>query len=63
MLLVALQLVIIATGNYGFFNVLTILLCVPLLDDAYAERALPERLVKAGSAAALLTVKICLLPL
>lgn len=25
---------IIATGNYNFFNLLTIALCVPLLDDA-----------------------------
>src|SRR5262249_51869575 len=25
---------IAATGNYGFFNLLTIILCVPLLDDA-----------------------------
>lgn len=31
---VALQLVIISTGNYGFFNVLTIVLCFSLLDDA-----------------------------
>lgn len=29
----ALQLVILLTGNFGFFNLLTILLCVPLLDD------------------------------
>mgnify|MGYP001173716992 CR=1 FL=1 len=31
---VALQVGIGATGNYGFFNVLTIVLCIPLLDDA-----------------------------
>lgn len=31
--LVALQLVITVTGNYTFFNLLTIFLCVPLLDD------------------------------
>ena len=29
----ALQVLIAATGNYGFFNVLAIGLCVPLLDD------------------------------
>ena len=29
-----LQLGIAATGNYGFFNLLTIVLCLPLLDDA-----------------------------
>lgn len=32
--LVGLQLLIIATGNYGFFNLLTIVLCLVLLDDA-----------------------------
>lgn len=31
--IVALQLAIAATGNYGFFNLLTIVLCVALLDD------------------------------
>lgn len=31
---VLLQLTIIATGNYGYFNLLTILLCFSLLDDA-----------------------------
>jgi lipase maturation factor 1 len=30
---VALQLVVLLTGNYTFFNGLAILLCVPLLDD------------------------------
>jgi hypothetical protein len=37
--LVALQLAIAATGNYAFFNLLAIALCVPLLDDL----ALPRR--------------------
>ncbi len=32
-LLVALQLLIAGTGNYGFFNLLTIVLCLALLDD------------------------------
>jgi hypothetical protein len=36
----ALQLLIAATGNYGFFNLLTAILCVLALDDA----AWPERL-------------------
>lgn len=31
--LVFLQLVILATGNYGFFNLLTLVLCLSLLDD------------------------------
>ncbi|XP_070200054.1 lipase maturation factor 2-like isoform X2 [Littorina saxatilis] len=30
---VVLQILIILTGNYNFFNLLTITLCVPLLDD------------------------------
>lgn len=30
----ALQLFILLTGNYGFFNLLAIVLCLPLLDDA-----------------------------
>jgi len=38
-----LQLVIGATGNYGFFNLLTFALCVLLLDDALLRRALPAR--------------------
>src|SRR2546421_11152364 len=34
-LLVALQLAIAATGNYCFFNLLTLALCLLLLDDAF----------------------------
>ncbi|HEU4525803.1 MAG TPA: lipase maturation factor family protein [Gemmatimonadales bacterium] len=34
----ALQVGIAATGNYGFFNLLTLVLCVPLLDDATLGR-------------------------
>ena len=30
---IALQLLIIVTGNYNFFNLLTIVLCLPMLDD------------------------------
>ncbi len=33
-----LQVGIAATGNYGFFNLLTLVLCVPLLDDAALAR-------------------------
>jgi len=40
-----LQLAIMATGNYGFFNLLTILLCLPLLDDAALSRWIPTRVV------------------
>ncbi len=46
LLQVLLQLVIIATGNYNFFNLLTIVLCVPLLDDGYLARILPRRLTR-----------------
>ncbi|HET9701301.1 MAG TPA: lipase maturation factor family protein [Burkholderiales bacterium] len=38
---VALQLPILATGNFGFFNLLTLALLVPLLDDAVLRRLLP----------------------
>jgi predicted DCC family thiol-disulfide oxidoreductase YuxK len=37
-LMVALQIVIAATGNYCFFNLLTIALCLLLLDDAFLGR-------------------------
>jgi hypothetical protein len=33
-----------ATGNFAFFNWLTIVLCLPFLDDALLLRALPRRL-------------------
>jgi hypothetical protein len=46
--IVSLQLLIAATGNYGFFNLLTIALCLPLLDDR--ALAAPFRLVIAGFA-------------
>ena len=42
--LVFLQLTICWTGNYGFFNLLTAVLCIPLLDDAFVARWLPGRL-------------------
>jgi len=38
---VSLMLLISWTGNYGFFNLLTIVLCVPLLDDGLWSRWLP----------------------
>jgi hypothetical protein len=39
--LVVLQLIIFATGNYGFFNLLSIALCVLALDDAALLRLAP----------------------
>ena len=39
-----LQLFIALTGNYNFFNLLTMLLCVFLFDDAALRRVVPSRL-------------------
>jgi hypothetical protein len=40
-----LMLAIASTGNYGFFNLLTATLALPLLDDALLGRLLPARWV------------------
>jgi predicted DCC family thiol-disulfide oxidoreductase YuxK len=40
---ILLQLSIAFTGNYGFFNLLTIVLCVVLLDDQGLRRLAPAR--------------------
>ncbi|MBI5202243.1 MAG: lipase maturation factor family protein [Elusimicrobia bacterium] len=40
--LAALQLLIALTGNYTYFNLITILLCVIALDDAQLRRVLPR---------------------
>jgi len=42
-LLAGLQVLILLTGNYAFFNWLTIALCVLLLDDPFVDRALRRR--------------------
>jgi hypothetical protein len=42
--LVLLQAGIALTGNYGFFNLLAVVLCVPALDDRVIGRWLPLRL-------------------
>jgi len=44
-LTILLQVLIALTGNYTFFNLLTIALCVTLLDDALLRRFLPRQLV------------------
>ncbi len=44
----ALQVLILATGNYGFFNLLTIVLCIPLLDDGLFVRGAEEEPVACG---------------
>ncbi|HLI30874.1 MAG TPA: lipase maturation factor family protein [Terriglobia bacterium] len=45
-LLAGFQILIASTGNYAFFNLLTISLCVLLLDDHALRRALPRSLTK-----------------
>lgn len=42
--LAGLQVLILLTGNFAFFNYLTLALCVLLLDDAAQRRFLPSRL-------------------
>jgi hypothetical protein len=42
--LVGLQVGIAATGSYGFFNLLAIVLCLPLVDDEILARIVPLRL-------------------
>ncbi|HEY1736168.1 MAG TPA: lipase maturation factor family protein, partial [Methylovirgula sp.] len=39
------QLIIIATGNFNFFNLLTMLLCLPLFDDQALRAVSPTQLV------------------
>lgn len=41
----ALMLLIALTGNYCFFNLLTIALCVPLVDDDFWERFVPRAFI------------------
>src|SRR5208282_5184391 len=47
--IVVLQILILLTGNYAFFNVLTIAFCLFLVDDAFWRRVLPK--VGIGAAA------------
>jgi len=72
--MIALQLGIAATGNYGFFNLLTIALCLTLLDDAalvwllpvvhVPPHATPRRPVRVlAGAAALAASALTLLPM
>nr|VFJ88885.1 MAG: Lipase maturation factor [Candidatus Kentron sp. LFY] len=44
LLTIVMQLSIIATSNHNFINLLTILLCLLLLDDRIVARFVPERL-------------------
>ena len=62
------QLMIMLTGNYGFFNLLTMALCVLLFDDAAMRRLLPRglkswigsRAPRAGRAATLTAAALAL---
>ncbi len=40
-LMILLQLLIALTGNYAFFNLLTVALCLLLFDDAFLQRLFP----------------------
>jgi predicted DCC family thiol-disulfide oxidoreductase YuxK len=42
--IIVFQLIIAVTGNYAFFNLLAIILCLLLLDDSIWRRLLPKRL-------------------
>ena len=41
-----LQSFIVLTGNYNWFNLQTMLLCLPLFDDAALQKILPQRLLR-----------------
>ena len=41
-----LQVVILVTGNYAFFNLLTIALCLVLFDDSAIRKVLPQALLR-----------------
>ncbi len=44
-ILIGFQLLIVATGNFTFFNLLTIALCLLLLDDRHWKVMLPKRFI------------------
>jgi predicted DCC family thiol-disulfide oxidoreductase YuxK len=44
--MVTLQVLILLTGNYAFFNLLTIAFCLFLMDDAFFRRALPKAVIR-----------------
>ena len=53
-----LQVVIIATGNYNFFNLLTITLCFSLVDDVFLGKRMSRQ--SSFTIAALFQLVICL---
>ena len=46
-----LEVCILLTGNYNWFNLQTMLLCLPLFDDAALRRILPLRLARRSQGA------------
>jgi predicted DCC family thiol-disulfide oxidoreductase YuxK len=40
------QCCIVLTGNYNWFNLQTMVLCLPLFDDAALQKALPQRFLR-----------------
>ncbi|MCH8930329.1 MAG: lipase maturation factor family protein, partial [Proteobacteria bacterium] len=44
--IISLEVLILLTGNYNFFNFLTIFLCTFLLDDTLLRRFVPQGLSK-----------------
>ncbi|MGB5811720.1 MAG: lipase maturation factor family protein, partial [Polyangiales bacterium] len=42
-MIIALMALVALTGNYGFFNLLTVILCLTVLDDQLFSRFVPER--------------------
>jgi predicted DCC family thiol-disulfide oxidoreductase YuxK len=44
--LAGLQIAILLTGNYGFFNLATLALCILLLDDRFLGRFYPRRVME-----------------
>lgn len=51
---IALMVVIVISGNYTFFNLLTIVICLSLLDDRAVAALLPKRLIERISTAPVL---------
>jgi len=50
-IIICFQILIFITGNYTFFNLLTIALCLLLFDDAFFSRFMPRRLALAAHSA------------
>lgn len=61
LLLIMLQLVILLTGNYGFFNLLAIILCLTLYDDSvhkFLAEKLHMRALRLSALSSALIIKI-----